>query len=279
MSPTTPGAHPSPEEVDALLDAADVYDVDLEQRVGDHVAGCAQCTELLEGMRQVRALLRREGAVPPAPPHDLDARLGAAIARASAERAGTIVPLHGGRRGAADGPPPRVPRWLTVAAGIVVIGGAGLAATQLLPGSGTRSADSLTAGDAASGGAEAAAPQAGVRPVASGTDYTPADLPTQVDDLLASVDLGGSRAAQDHAGDDARDAAPLADPAGLAGCLTAIGADASPVAVDLARWQGRDAAVIVLPGVSGPASVRVWVVAPDCRPGADGLITYRVVNR
>jgi hypothetical protein len=45
--------------------------------------------------------------------------------------------------------------------------------------------------------------------------------------------------------------------------------------VDLATWQGRDVAVIVLQ--SQPDRAEVWVVDRSCRPGADGLVYYQSV--
>ncbi len=40
-----------------------------------------------------------------------------------------------------------------------------------------------------------------------------------------------------------------------------------PLAVDLARWQGQPAAVLVFPTPHDPASLDVYVVAPDCPTG------------
>jgi hypothetical protein len=70
----------------------------------------------------------------------------------------------------------------------------------------------------------------------------------------------------------------LRDPATLTGCLAALRAGGRrPVAVDLARFDGRDAALIVLNGTNG--GYEVWAVSRDCRPGADGTITYLDLTR
>jgi hypothetical protein len=69
----------------------------------------------------------------------------------------------------------------------------------------------------------------------------------------------------------------LQDPAKLHGCLVALGLDdRQPVAVDLARYQGRDAAIIVMQSVNG--GYDVWVVARDCRAGSEGTLRYLTLS-
>ncbi|HEX5510894.1 MAG TPA: hypothetical protein VFX41_04215 [Actinomycetales bacterium] len=279
MSPAPAGEHPSPEELDALLD-----DPAGSPDAAEHVETCRDCQQVLAGMRQVRQALREEGARPVDMPAEVEARLQGALARVSAERSGTIVPLHPGGRPAGDGDrvkASRVPRWLTVAAGLIVLGGAATATTQLLGGSGA--GDSTTAGRAESSGG-AGAPSLSLRPLATGTDYEPDKLGGQVDTLLASglVTSGSAPALPQPESRDfaAAEDGPLADPAGLHGCLTALGAgDQPPLAVDLASWEGKDAAVIVLGDPSATDSVQVWVVGRGCAPGDDQLMHYQRVPR
>lgn len=302
MTPLAPGAHPSPEEVDALLDPpGDAADGVGHDPVAAHVAGCGTCREVAESLREVRHLLREEGRRTPPPPADLDRRLGAALARASAEREGTVVPLRV-ENAADDHRPLAVPRWLAVAAVVTVIGGSAVAATQLMGEGSTPMA--------ASGGADSSAEQAppesgtegGTSPVSTGTDYRRAALAAQVGALLEGAGTVPLQAAPEEERDDdatAPEAAagadpgaaesgatpalpdanePLSDPAGIQGCLEAIGAAGSvPLAVDLAAFEGEDAAVLVLPGATSQ-QVEVWVVARDCRPGADGLLEYQRVT-
>jgi hypothetical protein len=147
---------------------------------------------------------------------------------------------------------------------------------------------------AGSGGERSAVAGAGETPVlATGTDYTAAGLEGQVRLLVASAGapfaaadggdakaatgqpaptptpgVGPQQAARPPAGNQA-----LKTPAALRACLRALDAtDEQVVAVDLARYQGRDSAVIVLRASGG--SYDVWVVARDCRPGADGTLKY-----
>ena len=195
----------------------------------------------------------------------------------------------------------RLAPMLKIAAVVLVAVGAGAGALQLR-GPGSDATDS--AGTAASGTAPlVAAVQS------TNTDYAKKTLPTQVETLITSSqrllvqggDAGASASqgvreaatpaasAPDVAAKSLDAKAPtdpkplvssaagqkqgqlLRTPAALQACLTAIGAaGAQPVAVDLARYAGREAAIIVLPADGG--GYDVWVVARDCRPGNDGTI-------
>lgn len=290
MSSPVRDGHPDPEELDLLLDD----DPEVDPAVRAHVEGCGRCSAVLAELSRVRDLLHAEAGRTPPPPPDLDDRIAAALAEAarswsapeSATAAGgTVVPIR--RRGT-------VPRWMAVAAGLVVLGGAGVTATQLLgPGAGTSSLVATSGSGQDSAGGSAAPEAAAQAPVLStGTDYDPADLAGQVDVLLAVAGAGAGvpgRATsslsapgidpQAGAAPDDAPGSPLSDPAALSGCLQALGAGtARPLAVDVATWQGRPAAVLLLPD-DRQDRTQVWVVEPTCRPGADGLLHYQVVQR
>jgi hypothetical protein len=270
VSAARTGAHPSPEELDALLD-----DPLAAPGAAQHVEVCERCEHVLTGMRRVREALREERDRPVTMPPEVQARLQSALARASAERAGTNVPLQPGTDDRAERTKARMPRWLTIAAGLVVIGGTATAATQLLgPMGGNDSATSGRAESSAGGGA----PSTSVRPLATGTDYEPGQLGSQVGALLAAQTSSPQPAVQEDLADSGD--GPLTDPAGLHNCLSALGAaDQTPLAVDIASWQGHDAAVIVLGTPSAADSVQVWVVGRGCAPGDDQLMHYQRVPR
>jgi hypothetical protein len=199
---------------------------------------------------------------------------------------------------------------LRIAAAVLVLGGAGFATLQLR-GDGASSSDS---GVAASG--EVTAAPAVIAPVQSTkTDYAKKALPSQVKTLIANSqkllseqdtlaappaaaapEAGGkdsatdptptSAAASDKAVGPKAAASPsalvqqgqlLRSPEALQACLNAIGAaQVQPVAVDLARYAGREAAIIVLPADGG--GYDVWVVARDCRADSDGAIDVVTVK-
>lgn len=230
---------------------------DLDAAARDpHVAGCPHCQADLGTQRQVRALLAALPDPGPTPPDVVD-RLEATLRRLHAEQgsppgaASTVVPIAAARER-------RQRVWWAAAAAVVVLGGGAAAVSQIMPGS--RAADSSAAGASLSQAPRSKAqPDAALAARASGTDYTTARLAAQVDQVLA----------QRTAVAPARPTGPLASPAGVAACLSAIGAPgATPLLVDVARYQGRPAAVVVLPASGGGREI--WVVSPTCSPGQDG---------
>jgi hypothetical protein len=59
----------------------------------------------------------------------------------------------------------------------------------------------------------------------------------------------------------------LADPAGLASCLAALG-QPSPLATDYARFGGEPALILLIPAQSG--EVTIVVVGPSCGAASPG---------
>ena len=194
-------------------------------------------------------------------------------------------------------------RWAPVAAGVLVLGGAGIAVSQLT--SGQDSAVETADEAAAAGAAEAVAPRA---LVATGTEYQTADTEVfsqQVRDLVsvaasgesgdaalsapaeesdtagggadgsaedaAPTDAAAPEAAADDAGVDpsaAREAvagSPLADATALQECVDRVtGAEGDvALAVDEAVVDGVESTVVVVEDPAG-ASLFVYVVGPDC---------------
>jgi hypothetical protein len=173
---------------------------------------------------------------------------------------------------------------LAMAVGAVRLVRSGGDATAALQG---RSSAGTGSGSAAAGAADAAA---GAELTRSNREYTSSTLATGARSLVAALGRGqaGTVTAEGSStADAARPPAPRAatslpsvtpDPAAtdvtnpqrLAACLAALGASPdSAVAVDLARYQGREAAVLVVRTASG---YEVWVVERTCHPGDEGAL-------
>jgi hypothetical protein len=185
----------------------------------------------------------------------------------------------------------RLAPLLKVAATVVVLLGVGGLVWNLLSGStgGASSADS---------GGEVAASSAPVLAAVqtTGTNYSAGDLRKQVDTLIGTTQGAALKSSPAPSAADAGSASAesrqrqnpsaaalaagadlLTSPAALRACLSAIGADDDqPVAVDLARWDDRDAAIIVLNADGG--GYDVWVVARTCAANADGTIAQQHID-
>lgn len=168
-----------------------------------------------------------------------------------------------------------------VLAVLVVLGGGTLGWKALR---GDSSSTDTASGSSAASSAVQAPLLAPVR--STNTNYARKDLKAQVGALISTSNKQSAASstapapAASRAPLSAKAAAPdeasqakdlLQSPAALKACLAAIGAKGEqPVAVDLARYAGREAAIIVLPADGG--GYEVEVVARDCRPGNDGTI-------
>ncbi len=281
-------AHLTPEQLDELATRAHA-DVDPDQEpvrpAGDaelqrHLAGCPACRSALGDQVEVGALLRREPDPGPVPA-DVLSRLDAALAGAAATRTQTagdgrnVVPLSVHRPGVLGRfAESRLTKTLVAAAAVVLIA-AGTFAAVHRNGSGAPSGTSAGASSAAGG--QAAAPEsalANVPILASGTAYTSANIRTEVDRRLSGLGSQAGGAVKQPLAEGT--ATTLDTPAGLRSCLTALQAGtARPLLVDLATYDGKPAAILVLTGGStGASSRQLWVVSRSCAPGKDGTMFF-----
>jgi|SRR5215472_815563 len=277
-------------------------------RVGEHVARCPECAELDQQLAGVTHLL----ADSPAPPMPaaVTARIEAALAAEAAGRSaagagagaaaepghpGPAAPAPGRRAArprrarAAHGRPKARP-WLSprlvaaAAAVAAVVGGGGYALSQLGPVNSGPSAAEGAPHRVASGGAgssakgEGAVPAASQAPpslkiVRSGTNYLPGQLASQVGVALARSRPSplplhaGSAGTQPSAFSQSREA-------NLPACVRRVTGGLTQRVVDLARYQGRPAAVIVATGAGGRPS-HVWVVGPGCSGTVSDILAQR----
>jgi hypothetical protein len=223
-------------------------------------------------------VLAAAAAVGPAP-DDVTDRLDAALAaeQRSTVAAATVTPLEPGRRTTAG------MRVLQAAAVLVLLfAGAGLAVSAIQGGG----ESDTTASEAGGVAADAASPPAaGEFPVtASGRNWSADTLPDAVPGLVAGslappvpktrADSGGAAAPEASRELADNPVGRLAGGPDLADCVTALNdGPVTPLAVDLASWQGSPAAIVVLPTPDDPSTVDAWVVDPSCAQ-ADAKVLY-----
>jgi hypothetical protein len=292
---TTHGPHVTP-DVLADLQAGLLHDR-AERPTREHLVTCPACRADLEVLAAIPDRLAAAGSVEPIPA-DVASRLDAALAAAASAAPDvaatpTGVPSLGAtathRR---DRSGPRGLRLLQAAAAVVVVLGLGALAVSAIHGGSQDGAG--TAGGASSDRAASAPKSAAVPVTASGRNWTPSTLAAAAP-ALASGTFGPALSQYDSARKTAASstssatapasptpaaglvnssaagpAARLSDPDALRACVTNLNdgdQTMQPLAVDLARWQGQPAAVLVFPTVGDPASLDVYVVAPDCPTG------------
>ncbi len=273
-------------EPDTLADLQEgLLDADGEAAARRHLESCAACRADLATLTDLPARLAAVADAGPVPDHvarRLDDALAALAASpavgdepVAAAAATTVTPL---RR--PDGP--RGMRLLQAAAAVVLVLGLGGIAVSALPrgGDGDAATTGADSGAESAGGAVGGAAGGPAPITASGRDWTPASLAAGSGGLVTG-DLGppvaeyrgeaGARtapspgAARDTAG---LPAGRLADPVALRICVTRLSdAATEPLAVDLATFEGRPAAVVVLPDPDDPGQLFVYVVEPTCPVG------------
>lgn len=303
MSPPQP-PHTSPMphlDMETLADHQEgLLDSDQSTAVAAHLDGCAECRATRDALDDVPVLLRDHGAQGPvAAPDDVVRRLDSALAAAGpqvATASATVVPL------AALTTPRRSPwrtRALQAAAVFVLlaaVGGLGYGGIKALSDRG--STDSASSGAGSNAAPEKARGSGKYSITSSGRDYTDASLRAAVPALLAgslpalareslsatsapSAAGTGSRPASSPASSTGSAAVPanperLRDGTALAACVANLaGGPVTPLAVDLGRFEGKPATIIVLPDPDDPSFVDVYAVAPDCATGT--FLTYQKV--
>jgi hypothetical protein len=263
-------------------------------RVSAHLAACSRCAGLDAQLTEVSALLTT--STTPPMPDALTARIEAAIAAEAAARAaaaadGTVAI---GAAGAGTGPRDRAAgpsrptggpgrsrlalRVAAVTAAVVVVAGGGYGVARLLTanpessssaGTGSAAAPAagangkaprMSAGSIRAPGSQAAAGGSPSHPlvVSSGTNYQPGQLEAQVS---ATLMRHGAHAATGPGPSPANQPAGSVPP--MPACVPHVTGGKRPLLVDLAKYQGRPATVIVIPGAT-PGTLRALVVAGGC---------------
>ena len=258
-----------------------------------HLAHCATCTALghdLAVLTEAMADLPHE-PMPDAVWDELTAVLAAEPVVTPAGAA-TVVSLEAGKKG----------RWSRPGIGVVAgAAGVALAGAIIVPwvlGSGSDSADS--GGPVAAEDSVTDVSMAAYAATRSGTKYEAEALDSQVTSLVAARATFSPTAAATESDPSAtpspsasgdptegmtrggdRAVAPMAtDPAAAQACLEGYldRGGVEPLAIDIGRWQGEPAAIIVLPGPE-PTLADVWVIDPDCSGPEDPLLYFATVAR
>ncbi len=281
------------------------------RRVAAHLARCAQCAGLDAQLAGLPALLA--GAPAPAMPDVLTARITAALAAEAAARsasspagaagaelaaAGAAAPAGAGDaggsgRGRHSRPPARDRSRLTLriaaaTAAVAIVGAGGYGVFRLVSSTGPAAPATASSGvrsnaaaapsahlpaqrsgTARSGGEHSAISSAPTEHVvASGTNYQAGQLTTQVNKVLAHANSP-----------EAPPATTQPTPAfgsTVTGCVAHVTGGRRPLLVDHARYEGKPATVIVLPGTH-PDTLRVLVAGPDCSATATDLLASTTV--
>jgi Putative zinc-finger len=307
------GRHPSVEQIGDAMEG--LLSPPAAARVQSHLAGCASCRDVANGLREVASLLSAAPApsMPPEVANRIDAALAIAIAGqqaadrdqtpsapAAQETSGRVIGIETARHR-------RRPNWGRVAgaaAAVVAIAGAAVLGTQVIRDNG---------GETTAATLAESAPETAVPVTASGRDFAVEDLSAVARELVAappaesveSAEQPGvmSAAPEDagaEAGADAEAAAPdaaapeagapaenrqgqddassaLGDPNRRDACYRAItgGRQVTPLAVDLGSYNGEPAAVVVLPSDPDEASGPAVAIVVGENCGVGGAADIR----
>lgn len=265
--------NPAHLDYDALADLAEgLLDDDHAASANAHLDYCADCRERSAELADLSRILA-EIPVPPMPA-ELATRIDDAI-RAESMSTATVASLEE-RRGR------RHLRVFSIAAATVVaIGGAAVVGNSLVNSSSLHKKDAKASSDnpaGASADASGKEGHPGIRSAPGDAGQSPTPGPYEMTRSGTSY-RGDTLARQVSAflkppSQRLRHMDTAAKPA-IADCVAFVGKGQTPALVDAARFDGRPATVIVLPG--GPGSWNVVVVGPKCAAqNADLIKTVQI---
>ncbi len=266
-----------------------------------HLAHCATCTAL---RGDLAALTDAMSELPDEPmPDAVWEQLSEALAAepvVTPAGAATVVPIEAARKR----------RWGRPGIGVVA-GAAGVAllgaifVPSVLGGGDSATTSNDSGGPVAGGDSAAELPVTAYAATQSGTKYQEEALGSQVTQLVAARatftptppatldSQSGSPSPsatgefsegvpddEQPTGNDSNVAPMATNPAAAQACLEGYleVSGVEPLAIDIGRWQGEPAAIIVLPGTE-PNLADVWVIDPDCSGPGDPLYFFATVAR
>jgi hypothetical protein len=286
---------------------------DLNERrstqIGTHLASCDRCSALNGDLGRVTTLLA--GTPQPRMADDVTARIQAALAAEAAARSANHAATAPARRARTWWPrlpgvsSPMMLRGLAAAGAVVLLAGGGyaiVAGTGLFSAPGNVTAEKSQARPAAGGAsngvmapAHAAGPalqyrhggrEASITPITTDTNFTRASLARQASAAVISYGRGFTMTGPNAAGASVHGSAASIPPAAqqavtsgttgvpvLRGCVNRMDAGGMVLLVDVARYQGAPATVIVTEAaVTGP--MQIWVVGADCSASRSDMLAH-----
>lgn len=299
--------HATAEELACL--ALDALRPRKARKIAAHLSRCDQCTQVNSQLAAVPATLASVQC--PAMPAHLSVRIEAALATESVQRLSSAPPTEAGRRDlprrSRHGRPGRsgwqlpgmsvwASRLVATAGAIAIIGGGGYELASHVGGGGAGSATSsgavalprsqasnLTVGPSINYGHGGSAKT--IPTVHASTNFVPSKLGVQAAAAVQAARLRGAVGTQKATN------APAARPTGtaaasgaavasssLSGCINALAPGQSVVLVELARFEGKPATIIVTAATSS-RSAEVWVVGDGCSASHSDVLDHLKLAR
>jgi hypothetical protein len=280
-----PGVHP---DLDTLADLQEgLLPPTPAAAVSDHLDQCPACRADFTALGEIPGRLA-DAADVGAMPDEVASRLDEVLAAEPRTASVTITPLATARRNRVT----HHNRVLQAAAAAVLVlaaTGIGISALQDRTDGGMATADRPSAGD--SDDREFA--DGSVPVLSTGTDYTQATVVAAVPRLLLAdgpkVLANPGAEAPTRASDSTATqyAARLSEGPALRACIIALADDAdtpvvempTPLVVDVAKFDGKAATVIILPTADEADRLDVFVVGPDCGPADAKVLHFARVPR
>jgi hypothetical protein len=289
-------------EVLADLDLG-LLDAESEVHARHHLDHCSDCQQLHADLTTLTDTLAGLGPSPSEPmPDEVWSDLVAVLSAepvATPQGSATVVPLRSPARRRRPGL-----GLVAGAAGVALLGAIGVSFVMNDGESVNTLSGSSSSADSA-GEPESSLSAAAFAATRSGTQYREDQLDEQVVELVAARPSATAMQAQDTSASPSSSASPgtsesadestpsdgvgalskllrtagpmVTDPAAAQQCLEDFldVRGTAPLAVDIGIWQGKPAAVIVLPPEGEDANlVQVWVINPACDPAGEDSIYY-----
>jgi hypothetical protein len=281
-------------------------------RIRAHVSTCVQCTQLSSEVSAVPRMLASASASYQAMPENLSVRLDTVIATESAQRLAEAPASEAGRRDLPERSRVRPERhgWqlpglsvlatrLVAAAGALVIVGVG--GYEIA----TNAVDTGSSGTAASSSGAAALPRSATPPMSLGptVHYGPAKASKAIRMVSSNMNFQPSKlageaiaavaAARVHGAVGFNALGPPSATSGangpakiptmsstgaVAGCLDRIAGKQTVLLVEMAKYSGSPAMIIVT-AANASRSAQVWVVAPTCSGSHPDVLHHLRLSR